>query len=107
MSQVLQLIIGAIFLVLVFLLSRMVVVWQMQRTARAILTDLNRRAAVDEDSAVAVDYEKRNWLRIGFRDFRPQALMNLLATGMVVRTEDGRYHLAQAAREALEKEATG
>ena len=104
MSEALQIIIGLVLLVLVFFLSRFGVAWQVQRSARSILLDLQRRGALSEDSAAAVGYEKRNWLNIGLRDFRPQSLQNLVAGGLVARTEDGRYFLTGAAQEALARE---
>lgn len=104
MNETLQIIVGLVLLVLVFFLSRFGVAWQVQRSARGILLDLQRRGALSEESAVTVAYEKRNWLNIGLRDFRPQSLQNLLAGGLVVRTEDGRYFLTGAARDALARE---
>ena len=43
MSEALQIIIGLVLLVLVFFLSRFGVAWQVQRSARSILLDLQRR----------------------------------------------------------------
>jgi hypothetical protein len=93
MSETVQIVIGLIVLVAVYILTQMVVGWRIRRTARAIILDLERRKALEPTSAAELPYERRNLLHIGLRDFRPKALAALVQGEIVGRTETGRYYL--------------
>lgn len=93
MSETVQVIIGIILLIGVYILTQMVVGLRIKRAARGIVRDLDRQKAYDAASAVELPYAKPNLLRIGLRDFRPKAL-NALAQGQIVaRTPAGKYFL--------------
>ena len=93
MSEGVQIVIGIIFLVIVYILTRYGIAWKMQRVAKEIIEDLKRKRATDEGSAVSLPYEKTNFLHIGMRDYRPKVLASLVQEGYVGRTEDGKYFL--------------
>ncbi len=93
MSESLQIVIGICFLILVYILTRYGIAWKMRRVAKQIIDDLRRRGAVDVDTAVPLPYEKKNYLHIGMRDYRPKVLASLVQEGYVGRTEEGKYFL--------------
>ncbi len=93
MNDTLQLILGALFLVAVYALTRWGVVVKMRSAARRIVAELKAKGALDPVSAVPLDYEKGDWLKIGMRDYRPKALQHLVTAQVVGRTESGRYYL--------------
>ncbi len=93
MPETLQLILGIIFLILVYILTRYGIAWKMQRVAKQIIDDLKRRGATGPESAVFLPYAKTNYLHIGMRDYRPKVLASLIQEGYVGRTEEGKYFL--------------
>ncbi len=93
MSEGIQIVLGIIFLVIVYILTRYGIAWKMRRVAGQIIEDLKRRGAVDTKSAVSLPYEKTNFLHIGMRDYRPKVLASLVQEGYVGRTEEGKYFL--------------
>jgi len=99
MSESVQIILGIIFLVGVYALTRYGFVWRMKRAGAFLLKDLERRGAVDPESAVQLPYAKKSFLRIGMRDFRPKALESLVQSGIVGKTEGGEYFLKKRPEE--------
>lgn len=83
------LVIGGIFL------SLYITGLRMRKAAEFIMQDLREKKAVDATSAVALSYAKGSLLNFGLRDYRPQALQELLKQGVVQIQEDGRYFLQQ------------
>jgi hypothetical protein len=67
----------------------------MRKAAEFIMQDLREKQAVDPTSAVELPYAKGSLLNFGLRDYRPQALQELLKQGVVQIQEDGRYFLQQ------------
>jgi len=98
MPEFVQIIIGIIFLILVFILTRIGIAHRIKRTATLIIQDLERREAFDPGSAAELPYAKQQYLRIGMRDYRPKALESLVRGGIVGRTENGKYHLIERPR---------
>lgn len=95
MSETTQIILGFLFLAVLFILTRIMIGRKMQNTAKAIMSELKRRGATDPASAVSLGYEKSDWLKIGLRDYRPKALEALINHGIVVKTSSGGYYLAR------------
>ncbi|MCX8118953.1 MAG: hypothetical protein N3G78_13620 [Desulfobacterota bacterium] len=94
MSETAQLLLGFLFLVAVFLLTRWLMVVKIQATCKAIIKELQSRGAFSPDTAVHLPYEKPQPLRMGTRDYRPKAIEALLHSGLLIKTEGGRYYLA-------------
>ncbi len=92
MSETVQIIIGLILLVGVYILTQAVVGWRIRRTSKNILRDLDHKKAFDPAAAVELPYAKRNIFKIGLRDFRPKALEALVQAGLVGMTA-GKYYL--------------
>lgn len=95
MSDTWQITLGALFLVAMFIATRWGVMVKLRAAARRIIDDLNAKGALGPASAVPLDYEKGDWLKIGLRDYRPKALQHLVAAQVVARTESGRYYLVR------------
>jgi hypothetical protein len=83
------LVIGGIFI------SLYITGLRMRKAAEFIMQDLREKRAVDPVSAVELTYAKGSLLNFGLRDYRPQALQELLKQGVVKIQEEGRYFLHQ------------
>jgi len=93
MSETVQIILGLILLVGVYVFTQAVVGWRIRRTSRNILRDLDYKKAFDPAAAIELPYAKRNIFRIGLRDFRPKAVEALMQAGIVGMTPAGKYYL--------------
>jgi hypothetical protein len=95
MPEFVHIILGLIFLVVVYILTRIGAARRIRNTAIRIIKDLERQEAFDPGFAVELPYAKANYFRIGLRDYRPKALESLIQGGIVGRTEDGKYYLIE------------
>lgn len=77
----------------VFILTQRVHAWRVKRAYFFIAEDLKARGALDPQSSVELPYERRPLLRMGMRDFRPQALQHLISNNIVEVTDSGKYYL--------------
>ena len=93
MSEGFQIFLGIIFLIIVYILTRYGIAWKMQRVAGQIIEDLKRQGAHDAETAVSLPYEKRSFLHVGMRDYRPKVLASLVQEGYVRKTEEGKFFL--------------
>ena len=93
MQESMQIIIGIIFLIVVFVATRYGIFLRIRGACRAVVKDLERRGAFDEASAVELPYAKKNYFQIGLRDFRPKAVQSLLEGGVVGKSADERFYL--------------
>ena len=88
MSETVQIILGLILLVGVYVFTQAVVGWRIRRASKTILRDLDFKKAFDPATAIELPYAKRNIFRIGLRDFRPKAVQVLVQAD--ARGHDGR-----------------
>jgi len=95
MSENMQIIVGVILLIGVYLLTRKFHAWQMRRAYTTVLKDLEQKEAFDPSSAVELPYAKVGIFRMGTRDYRPKAVKYMTETGIAVMTVDGRYYLRE------------
>ena len=93
MNDTLQIIVGILFLALVYLGTRYLVAKKIMHAARGIADELKQRQALSPESAVVFSWAKPDWLRFGLRDYRPKALEGLMGAGVVARTPEGRFYL--------------
>jgi len=93
MGESMQIIIGILFLIVVFIATRYGIFLRIKGASNAVIKDLERRGAFDAASAVELPYAKRNYFHIGLRDFRPKAVQSLLEGGVVAKTENERFYL--------------
>ncbi len=94
MSETFQIILGFFILMVVFLLTRWGTVMKIQSTCRSVIKDLENRGAFGPDTAVALPYDRSHPFKIGVRDYRPKALESLIQSNIVIKTNGGRYYLA-------------
>ena len=95
MPEFVQIILGIIFLAIVYILTRYGIANRIRRTATLIMQDLERREAFDPRSAVDLPYAKPQHFRFGLRDYRPKALESLLQGGIIGKTETDKYYLKE------------
>ncbi len=95
MSDTLQNIVGFLFLIVIFILTRYGVGLKSKKAGIQILEDLRRQNATDMYSAVSLGYAQTSWLKFGLRDYRPKALHSLVEAGIVGMTGDRKYYLIQ------------
>ena len=93
MGDAMQITLGILFLILVFILTRYGITWRIKRAGRRIINDLERLGARSPDSAVELPYMKKQLLHIGMRDFRPTAMQSLIEGGIAGMTASGKYYL--------------
>jgi hypothetical protein len=93
MSDAIQITLGILFLILVFILTRYGMTWRIKRAGRRIIEDLERLGAQGHGSAVELPYMKKQLLRIGMRDFKPTAMQSLIEAGIVGMTASEKYFL--------------
>ncbi len=94
MSEPLQIVLGFLFLVALFLLTRWFMVLKIRSTCNAIVKELEDRGAFDSKTAVLLPYDRPHLFKIGMRDYRPKALEALVQSGVIIKTGTGRYYLA-------------
>ena len=93
MADAMQITLGILFLILVFILTRYGITWRIKRAGRRIINDLERLGAQGSDSAVELPYMKQQLIKIGMRDFKPTAMQSLVEAGIVGMTGSGKYYL--------------
>jgi hypothetical protein len=93
MSDYLQIVLTACFVVAVFVLTRFMVTWRLRRAVTSILNDLEAQGAIDEGSAAALPCSKPNTLRLVIRDYHSRALQYMVSEGVVGLTPSGKYYL--------------
>ena len=93
MSETVQIVIGILLLVGVYIFTQMVVGFRIKRAARGIVRDLDFKKACSAESAIELPYAKSNLFRIGLRDFRPKAIDALIQGEIVGRTAAGKFYL--------------
>ena len=93
MSETLQIIVGVLFLVGVFILTQYVAALRIKRACQFIIKDLEMKKALGPDSAVELPYGKTSLFKMGLRDFRPKALESLVERGIIGRAENQKYYL--------------
>jgi hypothetical protein len=93
MADAMQITLGILLLILVFIVTRYGITWRIKRAGRRIINDLERLGAQSPESAVELPYLKQHLLRIGMRDFKPTAIQSLIEGGIVGMTGAGKYYL--------------
>jgi hypothetical protein len=93
MSETVQMIISVIVLMAVYLLTQLIIGYRVSRAARRIIRHLEEESAYDPITAIELPYARQKLLRIGLRDFRPNAVDALLHIKVVSRTQSGKYYL--------------
>jgi hypothetical protein len=64
-----------------------------QRTCFKIIAEMEEARAFKEARAVEIQDERKNIFRVGVKNIRPKALNLLIADGLVIKTNNGKYYL--------------
>ena len=99
MSETVQIVIGILLLVGVYILTQAVVGYRIKRAARGIVCDLDFKKAYSAETAIELPYAKSNLFRIGLRDFRPKAIDALILGEILGRTAVGKFYLKKGKRD--------
>jgi hypothetical protein len=65
----------------------------MRRTCFKIIAEMEEARAFKESRAIKLQDERKNFFRVGTGNIRPRALKMLIADGLVVKTNNGKYYL--------------
>jgi hypothetical protein len=93
LSDGIQIVLGILILIAVYILTQWGVAFRIRRACRWVVKDLEMKQAFDAESAVALPYAKKEFFRMGLKDFRPKAVESLAAAGILGFTADGRWYL--------------
>lgn len=58
-----------------------------------IIAEMEEARAFKEGRAVKIQDERKNFFRVGTKNIRPRALNLLIADGLVIKTNNGKYYL--------------
>jgi len=64
-----------------------------QKTCLKIIAEMEEAGAFKEARAVTIQDERENIFRVGTKNIRPKALNLLIADGLVIKTNNGKYYL--------------
>jgi hypothetical protein len=64
-----------------------------QKTCLKIIAEMEEARAFKEARAVEIQDERKNFFRVGTKNIRPKALNLLIADGLVIKTNNGKYYL--------------
>ena len=64
-----------------------------RRTCLKIIAEMEEARAFKESRAVEIQGERKNFFRVGTKNIRPKALNLLIADGLVIKTNNGKYYL--------------
>ena len=107
MPESMQIVIGILVLLIVYLLAMLGTGWWTKQICLAIIRELEEKGAVNATSAVELPYTKASYIKIGYRDYRPKALEMLVLSEVVYKTLADRYYLdVEKAAEMKNKAST-
>jgi hypothetical protein len=93
MAETVKIILLLLLTIGAFILSRYIAGWQMNKAGKFIIGDLKKKRALDPASAVELPYCKKQLLRLGLKDYRPQVMQQLLQHDVVRMVEGEKYYL--------------
>jgi hypothetical protein len=93
MPESIQIIIGILSVLIVYVLVMLGTGWWTKRICLMIIKELEERGALNASTAVALPYDKSINFKIGYRDYRPKALESLVLSEVVCKTFNGQYYL--------------
>jgi hypothetical protein len=64
-----------------------------RRTCFKIIAEMEEALAFKESRAIKLQDERKNFFRVGTGNIRPKALNLLIADGLVIKTNNGKYYL--------------
>jgi hypothetical protein len=107
MMESMQIIIGILAVLIVYILCMLGTGWWTRRVCLEIIRELEEKGALNASAAVALPYDKVKYFKIGYRDYRPKVLESLVMSEVVCRTFSGQYYLNKDKLSELKNQATG
>jgi hypothetical protein len=95
MSETVKIVIMILLTIGVFILSRYIAGWQMNKAGKSIIRDLKEKKAFDVESAVALPYCKNRMFRLGLRDYRPRVMEQFVKHDVVRMLEGEKFYLRE------------
>jgi hypothetical protein len=102
MPESMQIIIGIFAVLVVYLLAMLGTGWWTKQVSLAIMKELEDRGAINAATAVDLPYDKINYFKVGYRDYRPKALEMLILSEVICKTFHGRYYLNKEKAAAIQ-----
>lgn len=93
MTLPLQIILLVVVFIAIILIMLYVGGLAVQKTCLKIIAEMEEARAFKEARAVAIQDERKNIFRVGTKNIRPKALNLLIADGLVIKTNNGKYYL--------------
>jgi len=93
MTETIKIILFILFVGGALFLAFRITGWKMKKACEIIIHDLQKKNAFDPASAVTLPYSKISPINIGLRDYRPNALKELISQDIVRMLEGERYYL--------------
>jgi len=93
MPESMQIIIGIVAVLVVYLLAMLGTGWWTKQVSLAMMKELEDKGAINAATAVDLPYDKINYFKVGYRDYRPKALEMLILSEVICKTFQGRYYL--------------
>jgi hypothetical protein len=106
MPESIQIIIGILSVLIVYVLVMLGTGWWTKRICRTIIKELEDQGALNASTAVALPYDKSINFKIGYRDYRPKALESLVLSEVVCKTFNGQYYLNKEKLAAIKTQTT-
>ena len=86
-----------ILLVVLFIAFVVLIIYMgglaVQKTCFKIIAEMEEARAFKEAKAVEIQDERKNFFRVGVKNIRPKALNLLIADGLVIKANNGKYYL--------------
>ena len=105
MPESAQIIIGIFAILIVYLLAMLGTGWWTKQISLAMMKELEERGALNAATAVELPYDKINYFKVGYRDYRPKALEMLVLSEIVCKTFDGRYYVNKEKESEMKNKA--
>jgi len=93
MPVYLQIILLVVVLIAIVILMLYMGGLAVQKTCLKIIAEMEEARAFKEGRAVEIQDERKNFFRVGVKNIRPKAINLLLADGLVIKTNNGKYYL--------------
>jgi hypothetical protein len=101
MSQNVRTLLIVLLAIAAFILANILAGKRMKKAADFIIRDLKEKKAFDPASSVLLPYSKGTAFRIGFKDYRPGALRQLVKYDVIRLLEGDRYYLRDSRQATL------
>jgi hypothetical protein len=86
-----------LLLIAAFIIFVMLIIYMgglgVRRMCFKIVAEMEESRAFKESRAVNLQDERKNFFRVGTGNIRPKALNLLIADGLVIKTNNGKYYL--------------